>query len=303
MSNEQQQAQGAQVVKFENISAQVLDRIKSYQEDGSLTLPTDYAVANHLKSAWLVLQEVKDRNDKLALAVCTKDSIANALLDMVLQGLAVSKKQGYFIVFGNKLTFMRSYFGTTALAKKVSSDISDPVANVIYEGDEFAYSIDPKTGLTEVLKHEQKLDNINLGKIKGAYCIVTNGDKTQVTIMTMEQIRNSWNQGTVKGGSGAHKNFTDEMCKKTVIGRACKLIINSSSDGWLYEDKKDESDSDTPGEQKTAEVKESINKAKGATIRPEEVEYVEVSSENSQEQPATKEEPDTQRSQEPNYGE
>lgn len=303
MSNEQQQAQGAQVVKFENISAQVLDRIKSYQEDGSLTLPTDYAVANHLKSAWLVLQEVKDRNDKLALAVCTKDSIANALLDMVLQGLAVSKKQGYFIVFGNKLTFMRSYFGTVALAKKVSSDISDPVANIIYEGDEFAYSIDPKTGLTEVLKHEQKLDNINLGKIKGAYCIVANGEKTQVTIMTMEQIRNSWNQGAAKGGSGAHKNFTDEMCKKTVIGRACKLIINFSNDGWLYEDKKDESDSDTPGEQKTAEVKESISKAKGA-IRPEEVEYVDISAEvNHPDQPVTPEEATKETPQGPNYGE
>lgn len=302
MSNEQQQAQGAQVVKFENISAQVLDRIKSYQEDGSLTLPTDYAVANHLKSAWLVLQEVKDRNDKLALSVCTKDSIANALLDMVLQGLAVSKKQGYFVVYGNKLVFMRSYFGTVAVAKNVSPDISDPVANVIYEGDEFVYSIDPKTGLTQVLKHEQKLDNINLGKIKGAYCIVSDKGKTQVTIMTMEQIRNSWNQGAAKGGSGAHKNFTDEMCKKTVIGRACKLIINSSNDGWLYEDKKDESDSDISGEQKTAEVKESIGKNR-PTIKPEEVEYVEVSSENSQEQPAAKEESETQSPQGPNYGE
>jgi recombination protein RecT len=37
----------------------------------------------------------------------------------------------------------------------------------------------------------------------------------------------------MKGNSGAHKNFTQEMCKKTVINRACKTPINSSSDAIL----------------------------------------------------------------------
>jgi len=290
-----------QVVKFENISAQVLARIQSYQEDGTLVLPENYAVANHLKSAWLILQETKDKSEKPALIVCSKESIANALLDMVLQGLAVSKKQGYFIVFGTKLLFMRSYFGSVALAKRVKPSIGEPIANVIYEGDDFVYTIDPKTGLTTIVKHEQKIENINLTKIKGAYCIVSDGEKTQVTIMTMEQIRNSWNQGAAKGNSGAHKNFTDEMAKKTVISRACKLIINSSDDGWLFEDKRDESDTDIPGEQRDEAVKSS---ATGKLApKPEDVDYVDLSSVNSAGPIPEEPQVSDPQPQSPNYGE
>jgi recombination protein RecT len=274
------QEQTQQVTKYENISQSVLSKIQSYQKDGSLTLPENYAPENQLKSAWLVLQEVKDRNDKLALTVCTKESIANALLDMVLQGLSVSKKQGYFVVYGNKLVFMRSYFGSVALAKNVTKGaLADPVANVIYDGDEFAYEINSATGRKKIIKHIQKIENIDLNKIKGAYCITKNGDVEDVEIMTIQQIRNAWNQGPVKGNSGAHKNFTDEMCKKTVIGRSCKMIINSSDDAWLYEDKKDESDADIPTEQRN-EVVKTEKKVIAAT----EIEYTEVAETAPEEQ-------------------
>ncbi len=282
------QEQTQQVTKYENISQSVLSKIQSYQKDGSLTLPANYAPENQLKSAWLVLQEVKDRNDKLALTVCTKESIANALLDMVLQGLSVSKKQGYFVVYGNKLVFMRSYFGSVALAKSVTKNaLADPVANVIYDGDEFAYEIDSTTGRKKVIKHIQKIENIDLNKIKGAYCIIKNGDVEDVEIMTIQQIRNSWNQGAAKGNSGAHKNFTDEMCKKTVIGRSCKMIINSSDDAWLYEDKKDESDADIPTEQRNEAVK-----TEKKVIAATEIEYTEVAETAPEEQPKPQQEED-----------
>lgn len=51
--------------------------------------------------------------------------------------------------------------------------------------------------------------------------------------MNINQIKNAWNQGYAKGGSGAHKNFTDEMAKKTVINRACKMFANTSDDSDL----------------------------------------------------------------------
>lgn len=189
-----------------------------------------------------------------ALTVCTKESIANSLFDMVLQGLSVSKKQGYFIVYGNQLQFQRSYFGTIALAKGIRDGVTtEPVANVIYEGDEFVYTIDPNTGRIIIIKHDQKIENIDDSKIKAAYAIVHRKDgSTQVTIMTIAQIRAAWNQGATKGNSPAHKNFPAEMCKKTVIGRACKTIINSSDDAWLYDGKTDEDDVDTTKLQRDA---------------------------------------------------
>lgn len=255
MANEKQAAaNGTKAVqKYENISEQVLTRIEEFQKTGGMVLPKDYSVENHMKSAWLILQATTDRSDQPALSVCTKESIANALLDMVLQGLAVSKKQGYFIVYGNKLEFKRSYFGTIALAKRTGGIKTEPVANVIYEGDEFVYSIDPKTARISIVKHEQKIDNIDNSKIKGAYALVTLADgSTQVTIMSMAQIRAAWGQGATKGGSPAHKNFAEEMAKKTVIGRACKAIINSSDDAWLYDGKRDDMDGDNATRQREA---------------------------------------------------
>lgn len=241
------------IQKFENISEQVLSRIEQFQKDGSMILPKNYSVENHMKSAWLALQEVEDKEHHKALQICTKESIANSLLDMVLQGLSVSKKQGYFIVYGNKLIFQRSYFGTIALAKRAGGMVSEPVANVIYEGDDFLYEIDPKTAKVAIVKHSQKLENIDNSKIKGAYALVTLADgTTQVTIMSMQQIRAAWEQGATKGNSPAHKNFAEEMAKKTVIGRACKAIINSSDDAWLYDGKEDDADSDKASIQRDA---------------------------------------------------
>lgn len=241
--------------KFENISEQVLSRIEQFQKDGSMVLPKNYSVENHMKSAWLVLQATQDRTGNAALTVCTKESVANALLDMVLQGLSVSKRQGYFIVYGNRLEFLRSYFGTIALAKRAGGIIGEPVANVIYEGDDFVYAIDPKTARISIVKHEQKIDNIDNAKIKGAYALVTYPDgSTQTTIMSMAQIRTAWGQGATKGNSPAHKNFSEEMAKKTVIGRACKAVINSSSDAWLYDGKGDETDTDNAARQREAAI-------------------------------------------------
>ena len=175
---------------------------------------------------------------------------------MVLQGLAVSKNQGYFIVYGDKLEFQRSYFGTVALAKRTGGITKDPVANIIYEGDEFVYEINPETAQIKILKHNQKIENIDNNKIKAAYALIKLPDGTsQIGLMSMQQIRAAWNQGPTKGQSPAHKNFPDEMAKKTVIGRACKLIINSSDDAWLYEGMKDEMDVDAAERQREETIK------------------------------------------------
>ena len=222
----------------------------------ALHLPKNYAVENALKAAWLVLQETEDRAHNKALAVCTKESIANALLDMVLQGLSVAKNQGYFIVYGNKLTFSRSYFGTMAVAKRTGAVKGTPEAQVIYEGDDFVYTIED--GNIKIVKHDQKLENVNNDKIKAVYAVVTltTGEK-QVAIMTKDQVLKAWNQGATKGSSPAHKNFPEEMAKKTVINRALKHIINSTDDAWLYEGKADDTDKPDTKEIRNEQIAET----------------------------------------------
>lgn len=279
------------IQKFENISEQVLSRIEQFQKDGSMILPKNYSVENHMKSAWLALQEVEDKEHHKALQICTKESIANSLLDMVLQGLSVSKKQGYFIVYGNKLIFQRSYFGTIALAKRAGGMVSEPVANVIYDGDDFQYEIDPKTAKVAIVKHSQKLENIDNSKIKGAYALVTLADgTTQVTIMSMQQIRAAWGQGATKGNSPAHKNFAEEMAKKTVIGRACKAIINSSDDAWLYDGKEDDADSDKASIQRDAAQHSDVQIIDTTAVEFDDVSETSSNADASQAQEPTPEE-------------
>jgi len=214
----------------------VLSKVNQFEKLGQIRLPKDYSPENALKSAYLILKDQKDKSGTSVLDSCKKDSIANALLDMVVQGLSPMKKQCAFVPYGDQLTLVREYHGTIALAKRFGG-VKDITANVIYQADEFAYQIDPETGRKKVTKHEQSLDNIDINAIKGAYAVLILEDgSTYTEVMTMVQIRTAWNQGAMKGGSPAHKNFTDQMSLKTVINRACKLFISSSDDGALFGD-------------------------------------------------------------------
>lgn len=213
-----------------NITDIVQARIHDMMGKAQLFMPADYSPENALKAAWIELQTTKDKDDNLALTVCDKESVANCLLDMVVQGLSPAKKQCYFIPFGKKLTLMRSYFGTVAVARRFS-DVKDVIANCIFEGDTFEFEIDPMTGLKKIVKHQTSFENIDTAKIKGAYAVVLRESaEPYVEIMNMDQIKKAWGQGAAKGNSPAHKNFAEEMSKKTVINRACKMFINSAND-------------------------------------------------------------------------
>jgi recombination protein RecT len=220
--------------KKTEITDKVLKKLELMQGAGEIRLPENYSAENALKSAQLYLSEQLTKDNKPVLEACTTVSIANALLKMVVQGLSVVKNQCYFIAYGNKLNFQRSYFGSVALAKRVSN-VTDVVPVVIYDGDEFELGIDIDTGYRKVLKHVPAFQNIDNAKIKGAYAIVHKSDGTkQVEVMTIAEIEQAWQQGTTKGASPAHKNFRQEMAKKTVINRACKEPINTSDDAHLY---------------------------------------------------------------------
>lgn len=225
-------------LKEKNITDNVLNKVKELKEYRAIKIPANYSPENALKSAWLILQTVttgEKNGKKPVLEVCTKDSIANALLDMVVQGLNPMKKQCYFIAYGNELKLSRSYMGTVAVAKTYTS-VKKVNAFVIYEGDEFEFEIDTENGTRKITKHKQSLDNFNADKIKGAYAVVQFNDDTPnyVEIMSMTQIRKSW--AKTKTGGATQKEFPEEMAKRTVINRACKMLINTSDDTVLFED-------------------------------------------------------------------
>lgn len=198
-----------------------------------LAFPEDYNVANSLMGAYLVLKETTDKNGKPILETCSQVSIANALMDMCVLGLNVQRKQGYFIAYGGKCQFQKSYFGNITIARRYGLKAIN--AEVVYADDDFAYHIDD--GVKVLDKHVQKLENIDNTKIVGAYAVVTMMDGTKtLEVMNMAQIKQSWQQGYgYKEGSGTHSKFTDQMAKKTVINRALKGIINTHGDVFVQE--------------------------------------------------------------------
>lgn len=251
----------AGIKKFEEKSFDAVNaKITSLIETGDIRLPQNYSAENAVRSAWLHLQDLKDRNDRPVLEVCTAPSISNAILKMVVQGLSVVKSQCAFIAYGSALTFQRQYQGSIAVAKRVS-DVIDVKANAVYKLDEFEYEVNADTGVKKVLKHKQTLESIDVDNVVGAYAIVKLSDGTiQHEIMNMKQIRKSWEMGQTKGNSKAHQNFADEMACKTVINRACKLKIEASDDSDLYADDS-ENGLDQTNETVKNEIKTRAHKA------------------------------------------
>ena len=152
---------------------------------------------------------------------------------MVTEGLNPIKKQCYFIPYSGKLQYQRSYMGNVHLAKR-DAGIKSVVAQAIYKGDDFVYEVDTNTGKKKVVRHTQKLEDIDPDNVVGAYCVIVENDgDTTLEVMNIKQIERSWNMRKGNGLTPAHSKFADEMAKRTVINRATKLFINSSDDSEL----------------------------------------------------------------------
>jgi recombination protein RecT len=101
----------------------------------------------------------------------------------------------------------------------------------VRNGDIFEFGIE--NGICVIKKHESKIQNLD-NEIIAAYAVINYqvGEQviTNAEIMTIKQIKQSWLQSYSYKDGGIHSKFDEEMAKKTVINRACKVLINSSSD-------------------------------------------------------------------------
>ncbi|HEM4412129.1 TPA: recombinase RecT, partial [Streptococcus suis] len=195
-----------------DITDAVNAKVSQMQNEGLVVAP-NYAPANALKSAFFAMTNSPSGN---LLEKCSKESIANALLDMVVQGLSPAKTQCYFIPYGNTLKMTRSYFGTMKVVKQLSN-VKDIWAEVVFEGD--VLKIRNDNGRKVLESHETDWTNQD-NAIIGAYCIIEKVDGERIlTVMTKKEIDRSWQQSKNKSVQNA---FPQEMAKRTVINRAAK---------------------------------------------------------------------------------
>lgn len=212
-----------------NLAQQVLNKVENFVANNELMLPENYAVGNALNQAMLKIQQ----DDKLKN--CTQASTAEVLLKMCILGLNPAKEQCYFIPMGRKMTLFPSYLGNYMALKRLPFIDSDklPVIEVIRQGQEIELGEDEELR-TIIKSHKKPFETLN-NEIIGAYAVIyfTNGTK-HTEIMTIDQIINAWNQGNAKGNSMAHKNFKDQMAKRTVLNRAVKMILKTTDDTDLF---------------------------------------------------------------------
>lgn len=216
----------------------LLATLTTYASEGKIVLAPNYSVENALKSAFLKMSELKDKNGNLALQTCSSASISQAILDMAIQGLNPSKGQCYFIPTAGKMTLFRSYLGTVSVLMLMRPDIVSIKADVIHQGDTYRI-VHTENGDLSIADHTTpSLETLD-APIIGAYAKIMGKDGTLLAscVMTQKEIEASWDQSTNKGwrtnASDVHRKFPQEMAKKSVLGRACKLLIGASNDSSL----------------------------------------------------------------------
>ena len=210
-----------------DIGTQVLDRVNQLCEAGFRMAP-DFSAINAIKATMLMLQQVVDKSKRPALEVCTPVSIQTALFEMCVQSLDVSKRQAYLLVRGDKLCFHPSYFGHILQVKRLFPNWS-PVAHTVREGDEFEYTINPENGKMKLVKHTQKLENLDKDFI-GAYMYLPCADgEPELYVMTRKQIMRAWSKSSSQTLQ-THKDFDEKMALKTIINSGCTKVINATPD-------------------------------------------------------------------------
>jgi recombination protein RecT len=277
MAEKKEDKRTALMVTNELANEIILD-IQGKQSRG-LVFPDGYNVENAVMSAMFIIKDTKDKNDNLVLSSCTPDSIKQSVWKMTSLGLDPNKKHCYFIPYGNKLNCQESYFGLQFRAKRADPNIDKINAQIVYEGDKVEVEIN-SDGDMLIVKHIRSIDNIDMTKIKGAYATIKylNGD-TKSEYMTMAQIRTSWSKS--KTGGAVHKEFPDQMSKRTVLARLCTSVVNTTTkDTALYDTMR------IKGIEENAEENEAVEELSMDSVY--EAECEEVKEETKAEEPTAK---------------
>lgn len=256
--SETKENKGTLAVKAPKVDDQVLARVEQLASMG-FTMPKDFNYVNAVKMSMLKLQEVKDKNGKPALEVCTQMSIASSLFKMCTKGLNAALNQCYLIVRGDQLCCDPSYFGNVLQVKRIFPDW-EPSAHTVREGDEFEFCIDTKTGHRHLIKHVQTLESMDKPFI-GAYVILpTKEGDGDLYIMTKKQILAAWAKSSSREHA-THNAFDEKMVGKTVVNSGCNMIINTTPS--LNVEGVDDEDPNAPVDSEYTDVTEEVDTSAG----------------------------------------
>lgn len=205
----------------------ITDNIKN--PNMAIAVPKGYNVGNEVSSLIFAISQVRDKDNRSVLEVTDPAQIMNEVRDCVVQGLSVKRKHVWPIIYGGRLTLQMSYFGLVAALSYMFPDLQ-VYANVLYEGDEYDYCTDEVAGYNYITNVRSSIANRDR-QIIGAYGNIvdkTTGRRIYGIVMSWQEIQKNWSKSRGKDNS-VQRDFPQEMAKRTVISRMCKMFVNSGA--------------------------------------------------------------------------
>lgn len=199
--------------------AKISENLKTMLEKKQSALPSNFNETRFMQNCLTVLSETKD------IQKYEPRSVARTMLKGAFLGLDFFNGECYAIPYGNELTFQSDYKGEIKVCKRWSTKpISDIYAKVVRKGDNFEAFV--RNG-----KQTVNFSPVNFSdeEVEGVFAVVYFQDGSMVydtmSLKEIEHIKNTYSKTDKNGNySKAWRNSPEEMYKKTVIRRLCKMI-------------------------------------------------------------------------------
>lgn len=209
------------VTSFDKLTT-LTDLLKSKQASLAGVLP------QHMKPERIVRMALVAASRNPLLLQCEPKSILRAMMDASSTGLEPFSPLGhaYIVPYKNNQTgnmeaqFQAGYKGLVDLARR-SGEIVSISANVVREGDLWEY----EEGYNQKLKHVPNWAKRGDITLVYAYAILKDGGR-QSAVMSRDDVDRI--KAKAKAKFGPWVDFYEEMAKKTVLKRLCKLLPAST---------------------------------------------------------------------------
>ncbi len=173
-------------------------------------LPTDKLVRTAISSI--------QKNPKLLEA--NRGSLMSAIMDAAVLGLVPDGITGqcYLIPIKGQVQLWLGYKGYLQLLKNTGGLLSIQT-QIVYENDLFEFEF----GFDERLRHVP-LVNGDRGAPIYAWGLANLKDGRQWDVMTLDEVNKTMRGSPSKGNSGPWKDHWDQMARKTMLIRLCKML-------------------------------------------------------------------------------
>ena len=203
-----------QLVKASDKIANVRGMLERSRGQMAAALPRHMSADRMLRLTMTSIQRTP------ALLDCEPRSLIGAVIQAAQLGLEPDGVlgQAYLVPYGNQVQFIPGYRGLIGLARR-SGQISTIEARVVHQKDAFTYSF----GLKPVLEHVPTTE-VEPGEVVAAYAIAHLKDGAyQFDVMLKREV-DAIRTRSKAGRSGPWVTDYEEMAKKTVLKRLCKLL-------------------------------------------------------------------------------